>query len=82
MNSKIMRLAHWLLIALIISVLFNLGTLYYAVQVQQELRSSKNAQIEREKTAQERQEDLQMRLMASHACSEVSSNEHDDHSLA
>ena len=59
MNSKIMRLAHWLLIALIISVLFNLGTLYYAVQVQQELRSSKNAQIERQKTAQERQEDLQ-----------------------
>ena len=59
MNSKIMRLAHWLLIALIIGVLFNLGTLYYAVQVQQELRSLKNAQIEREKTAQELQEDLQ-----------------------
>jgi hypothetical protein len=52
-------LVRWMSIALMISVLFNLGTIYYAVQVQREITTLKNAQLEREKTAQDRQEDLQ-----------------------
>jgi len=53
------KTAKWLATALMISVLFNVGTLYYAVQVQQELTTLTNAQIVIEKRAQERQGDLQ-----------------------
>jgi hypothetical protein len=53
------RLAQWLAIALMISVLLNLGTVYYAVQVQQQLTTLKRAQADIERRVQTRQEDLQ-----------------------
>jgi hypothetical protein len=53
------RLTLWMPIALMISVLVTLCTIYYAVHVQQELTTIKNAQIEKEKLSQKRMEDLQ-----------------------
>jgi len=58
--------SHWLAIALVVSVLFNVGTIYYSFQakskmasLEQQLTTLQKTQMDTETRAEERQKDLE-----------------------